>query len=174
MRDIVLASVAGELRVPFERIPSLGRAIASTGLREELLDLHESPDEATRKRAIAVLDRLPGPPWDPERDRTKRADDRLGSMIVTAQRRRSPVLLRRVLQTDPQPLSSRGRHHLAVAFEFALNWGLLPDDELLEIARRIDGPEMAAIWSYALRRSDTAGDRARWLRAQLREPWRAS
>ena len=117
---------------------------------------------------MAVLDRFPDTAWNAQRRRLKRADDRIGSMIVTAQKRKSPQLLRMALAVDPQQLTSRGRSYLAAAFEFTMNWGLVPDQELLEIARRIDGQEMEPIWRWALRRSDAPGDRARWLLAQMR------
>jgi hypothetical protein len=168
LRAVVLAAVSRRLRVPFRRIPSLSRAVESPGLREKLVALVKDPDPAVQDRAIAVLDALPGPPWNAEHAQRRRADDRVGAMFSTAYARRSPVLVRRVLGIDPRTLTSRGRKYLAVTFEFAMNWALLPDEDLVEIARRIDGPEMESVWSFALKRSDAPGDRARWLLKRLR------
>jgi hypothetical protein len=143
-------------------------AVDSPALRAELRRLTEAPDERVGARARAVLDGLHGAPWDPERATRQRADARALSMLVTAQSRQSPKLIRRVLALERRELGPVGRKVVAVAFERALNWALLPDDELLEIARRIDGPEMEPIWRYALGRSDAIGDRARAIAARLR------
>jgi len=161
MRQIVLNAARGRPWVPMRGIPSLGAAVDSPELREVLRSLTTSDDSRVSKRAIAVLDGLPGAPWDAERARVKRIDDRVGAMIVTAQVQKSATLLRRVLAIDPAPLTTRGRHYLAVAFEFAMNWGLLTDDELVAVAKRIDGPEMEPIWQFGSARKDAVGVRAR-------------
>jgi hypothetical protein len=168
MRAIVLAAVGRRLRLPFRRIPPLARAVDSPGLRADLRSLVGSPDPSVHERAVAVLDGLSGSPCDPERARLQRADDRVCSMVVTAQKLKSATLLRRVLAIDPQQLTTRGRRYLATAFEFAMNLALVPDEELLAIARRLEGPEMAPIWGWALARSDAPGDRARWILERLR------
>ncbi|HXN54943.1 MAG TPA: hypothetical protein VN874_01645 [Myxococcales bacterium] len=170
MRAIVLAAVEGRPRLPFRRIPSLARAVDSKGMRAKLRLLVEDPDPSVRKRAMTVLDGLSGPRWDPGRAREQREEQRIRSMVVTAQKRKSAALVRRVLAIDPRPLTTRGRKYLAVVFEFTMNWGLIPDEELLAIAQRLEGPEMAPIWGYALARSDAPGDRARWILARLRAP----
>lgn len=167
MRGIVLAAAGRRLRLPLRPIFPLAVAVDSPGLRDSLRSLAESDDVHVRERAMAVLDRLPGPAWNAPRRRLQRADDRVGTMVVTARNRKSPTLLRKALAVDPRQLTSRGRSYLAAAFEFTMNWGLVPDRELLEIARSIDGPEMEPIWRWALSRSDPPGDRARWLLAQL-------
>jgi hypothetical protein len=161
LQNIVFAAVARSLRVPFRSVPALARSVDSPTFREKLRVLTHSSDARVRDRAAAVLDGLPGPPWDVERAHRQRQDQRIDSIFATAQRIRTPILIRRVFAIDPSSLTTRGRHLQAVAFELAMNLSLIPDDELLSIARRIDGPEMAPIWEYALGRSDSVGDRAR-------------
>jgi hypothetical protein len=168
MRAIVLDAVSLRLWLPFREIPSLARAVDSPGLRAQLLVLASHPDAKVCARAAMVLDRLPGPSWNPERAALRRRDDRVGTMIRTAQKSRSATLLRSALATDPLTLSTLGRRYLSVAFEFAMNWDLLPKEELLPIAQRLDGCEMESVWRFALRRQDGPGDRARWLLAQIR------
>jgi hypothetical protein len=168
MRAIVIDAVSLRLWLPFREIPSLACAVDSPGLRAQLLVLASHLSAEVCTRAATVLDRLPGPPWNPERAAQRRREDRVGSMLVTAQQGRSATLLRRVLAIDPLTLSSRGRRYLSVAFEFAMNWDLLSKEELLPIAQRLDGSEMEPIWRFALRRQDGPGDRARWLLAHIR------
>jgi hypothetical protein len=170
MRGLVLAAVTRRLGLPFRRIPRLARNVDSPGLRKRLLALVDDADPVVRKRASVVLDVLPGPPWNAEHVGERRADDRIRAMVVTANTRRSPALVRRVLAVDPLTLTSRGRKYLGSSFELAMNLALIPDDELLEIAKRLEGPEMAPIWKFALARLDAPGDRARWLLKHLRPP----
>jgi hypothetical protein len=134
-----------------------------------------SPTQTERMRAIALA-AVGGRPRLPfrripalARAATARGA-RIRSMLVTAKNRKSATLVRRVLAIDPQPLTTCGRRYLASVFEFTMNWGLISNDELLAIAQRLDGPELAPIWGYALARSDAPGDRARWILARLRGP----
>jgi len=167
LQKIVLAAVARRLRVPFRNVPALARSVDSPALRETLLVLAQSSDTKVRDLAAAVLDGLPGPPWDAERRRQQRQDQRIRSIFGTAARTMSPVLIRRIFEIDPSSLTTRGRRLQAVAFERAMNLALLPDDELLAIARRIDGPEMGPVWEFALRCSDSVRDRARAMMEKL-------
>jgi hypothetical protein len=157
------APSAGE----FRRFCALARVVDAPSLEEALQQKRDHPSGAVRARARRVLDALGAPPWDAEQARARDEEHRLLSRVVTACNTRSASLARRVLSTDPAPLTSRGRQYLAVVFELAMNRGLLPDEELLAIAKRIEGPEMEPIWRFALDRHDAAGDRARWLLARL-------
>lgn len=170
LRELVLGAVDLHHRGSIRRFCSLARAVDAPLLREALQHRRQHASEQVRARARCVLDALGVAPWDRELARARREEQRIGSMVVTVKKRRSAPLARRVLGIDPAPLTSRARHYLAAVFEFAMNWGLLPDEELLAIARRLDGPEMVDIWRYALARQDAPGDRARWLLAQLGRP----
>jgi hypothetical protein len=162
LQQVVLRAVRRELRLPFRNISKVARAVDAPALRVDLTALLSSGDPLTVRRAQSVLHALG------ESSEAERLEDRIRSMVVTAQKRRSAALLRRVLALTSQPLTPRARRHLAVAFEFAMNWDLIPKEELLAVARNLDGPELGSIWSFALRRSDGAGDRARWLTSKLR------
>lgn len=168
LRQVVLKAVRLELRLPFRNIGKVARAVNSPELRSELASVASEARPTIRDRALSVLDGLSGKPWDVERSLQRRRDDRAVAMAVTAFNRRSPHLLRRTLSLDPCTLTSRGRSALAATFELAMNWDLLPKEELLVIAKNLQGPEMEPIWSFALRRTDGPGDRARWLQAHLR------
>jgi hypothetical protein len=167
MRRIVIAAVTGQLHLPFRYIPALARAVDVPELRAELLSLARDFDTKVQLRAMTILDGLSGPPWDELRTRQRRESDRLAAMVTTASRRRSVTLLRHILAIDPLPLSSQGRRMQAVAFERVMNWKMLDREALLEVARRIDGPEMAGVWRFALERADEIGETARWLKAEL-------
>lgn len=168
LRHIVLKAVRMELRLPFRNIGKVARAVDSPELRKELARVVSEARSPIRERALSVLDGLSGKPWNAEASAQKRRDDRARAMAVTAFNKKSLSLLRKTLALDPATLTSRGRSALAATFEFAMNWDLLPREELLAIAKKLDGPEMEPIWRFALRRRDGPGDRARWLLAELR------
>lgn len=161
LQQIVLQAVGRELRLPFRNISKVARAVDAPSLRKDLTALASSDDPVSVRRAQSLLQTLQGSSDE------GRLEDRIRSMVVTAQKRRSADLVRRVLALASQLLSPEAKRLLAVAFEFAMNWDLIPKEELLDSARLIDGPEMAPIWSFALRRTDGPGERARWLRSKL-------
>ncbi|MBK7864286.1 MAG: hypothetical protein IPJ65_37945 [Archangiaceae bacterium] len=161
LQQIVLRAVGRELRVPFRNISKVARAVDAPSLRAHLTALVSSDDPVTVRRAQSLLQALLGASDE------RRLEDRIRSMVVTAQNKRSPALLRRALALASHSLSTEARRLLTVAFEFAMNWDLIPKEELLELAR-LNWPEMAPVWDFALPRTDGPGERARWLQSKVR------